>query len=109
LIPGFALSNAATDVPSFAAIEVNVSPAIMIYVGVEAVGVDIGTGIGTGVCCGCGDGAGAEEVVVLDGIDICAPIWSAFGLTLGLAASRAATDVPNLPAIELNVSPAAIV
>lgn len=60
-----------------------------------------GAGVGAGV------GTGAREVP--DRIDICVPIGRSFGLTLGLAPSRAATDVPNLVAIELNVSPAWIV
>ena len=72
-----------------------VSPAWIIYVPVEGAGV--GAGVGTGT------------LLVLDGIDICCPIWRPVGLTSGFAASSAATDIPNFVAIEKKVSPALIV
>lgn len=84
-------------VPSFAAMDVSVSPGAIVYVPVAGVGVGFG----------CGDGVGVG--MLLDGIDICAPIWRSFGLTFGFAASNAATVVPSFAAMELKVSPATIV
>ena len=86
--------------------DVNVSPGAIVYFPVAGVGVGVGVGI-TGVGCGCGDGAGVGTL--LDGIDICVPIWRALGLTFGFAASNAATVVPSFAAMELKVSPATIV
>ena len=85
--------------------DVNVSPGWITYVPDEGTGAGVG---GTGVGCGAGAGAGAGTFVA-DGIFICCPIWRSLGLTPGLAASIAATDIPNFVAIELKVSPEAIV
>jgi hypothetical protein len=88
--------------------DVNVSPGAIVYFPVAGVGVGVGVGVGiTGVGCGCGDGAGVGTL--LDGIDICVPIWRALGLTFGFAASNAATVVPSFAAMELKVSQATIV
>lgn len=96
-VPGFAPSRAATGMPSLAAMEVNVSPDWILYV-LLAEGGGCWGGVGAGSC-------GAGGAVVTEGMLIFAPTWRLLGFRLGFAASRAATDVPNLAAMDVNVSP----
>jgi hypothetical protein len=74
-----------------------VSPDWILYV-LLAWGAGCWGGIGAGSC-------GTGGAVVTDGMLILAPTWRLLGFRIGFAASRAATDDPNLTAMDVNVSP----